>query len=58
MVGEGGGGGGGGGGCSLSETRPTRSRRRRILDADKQAGLGVLKTEQFSWTSYVYHPLR
>ena len=28
----------------------------RILDVDGQGGLGVLKIEQFSWTSYEYHP--
>ena len=30
----------------------------RILDVDGQGGYGVLKIGQFSWTSYVYHPLR
>ena len=29
----------------------------RILDADGQVGWGVLKIEQLSWTSYMYHPL-
>ena len=29
----------------------------RILDVDGQGGWGVLKIGQFSWTSYVYHPL-
>ena len=28
----------------------------RILDINGQGGLGVLKTGQFSWTPYVYHP--
>ena len=28
----------------------------RILDVDGQRGWGVLKTEQFLLTSYVYHP--
>ena len=28
----------------------------RILDVDGQGGWGVLKTRQFSWTSYMYHP--
>ena len=29
----------------------------RILDVDGQGGWGVLKIEQYSWTSFVYHPL-
>ena len=29
----------------------------RILDVDGQMVWGVLKIRQFSWTSYVYHPL-
>ena len=29
----------------------------RILDVDGQGGWGVLKIGQFSWTSYVCHPL-
>ena len=29
----------------------------RILDVYGQGGWGNVKIEQFSWTSYVYHPL-
>ena len=34
----------------------------RILEVDEQGGwveggVGVLKIGQFSWTSYMYHPL-
>ena len=29
----------------------------RIFDIDGQGRCGVLKYEQFSWTSYVYHSL-
>ena len=29
---------------------------RRMLDIDGKGGRGVMKIEQFSWTSYVYHP--
>ena len=29
----------------------------RILDVDRQGMCGVLKIGQFSWMSYVYHPL-
>ena len=28
----------------------------RILNIDRQ-GVGILRIGQFSWTSYVYHPL-
>ena len=30
---------------------------RKISDIDGQGDKGVLKIRQFSWTSYVYHPL-
>ena len=29
----------------------------KMLDVDGQGGWGVLKIRQFSWTSYVHHPL-
>ena len=29
----------------------------RISNVDGQGGWGILKTGQFSWTSYVHHPL-
>ena len=29
----------------------------KFLDADGQGGWGVLQIGQFSWMSYVYHPL-
>ena len=30
----------------------------KTLDVDRKGGWGVLKIRQFSWTSYVYDPLR
>ena len=45
----------GGGVCLKLEVQDQEGGR--TLDVDGQGGWGVLKIGQFSWTSYVYHPL-
>ena len=39
------------------EIRSPKSRGGIILDLDGQGEWGVMEIGQFSWTSYVYHPL-